>query len=49
MLSKKPVHASIDQVRITRDGDGAIIEHVDPGISNVRLTIGPQIRAMTDP
>ena len=48
MRSKKPIRARIDQVHITRDGDDAIVEYVDPGISNARLTIGPAIRAMTD-
>ena len=48
MRSKKPIRARIDQVHITRDGDDAIVECVEPGISNVRLTIGPAIRAMTD-
>ena len=48
MRKKKPVHARIDQVRITRDGNDAIIEYADPKISGTRLTIGPQIRSMTD-
>ena len=48
MRKKKTVHAMIDQVRITRDGDDAIIEYADPEISGTRLTIGPQITTMTD-
>ncbi len=48
MRKKKPVHALIDQVRITRDGNDAIIEYADPEISGTRLTIGPQIKSMTD-
>jgi len=48
MRKKKPVHALIDQVRITRDGNDAIIEYADPQISSTRLTIGPQIATMTD-
>ena len=48
MRKKKPVHARIDQVRITRDGNDAIIEYADPKISGTRLTIGPQIKSMTD-
>jgi len=48
MHKKKPVRALVDQVRITRDGDDAIIEYADPEISGTRLTIGPQIAAMTD-
>jgi hypothetical protein len=38
----------IDQVRITREGNDAIIDYADPGISGTRLTIGPQIVTMTD-
>ena len=48
MRKKKPVHALIDQVRITRDGNDAIIEYADPEISGTRLTIGPRIKSMTD-
>jgi hypothetical protein len=48
MRKKKPVRALIDQVRITRDGNDAIIEYADPEISDTRLTIGPQIKTMTD-
>jgi hypothetical protein len=45
---KKPTRAMIDQVRITRKGNDAIIDFADPGISGARLTIGPQIVTMTD-
>ncbi len=48
MRKKKPVRALIDQARITRDGNDAIIEYADPEISDTRLTIGPQIKTMTD-
>ena len=48
MRKKKPIPAVIDQVRITRDGNAAIIEYADPTISDTRLTIGPQIKTMTD-
>ena len=48
MRKKKPVRALIDQVRVTRDGNDAIIEYADPEISDTRLTIGPQIKTMTD-
>ncbi len=48
MRKKKPILAVIDQVRITRDGNDAIIEYADPTISDTRLTIGPQIKSMTD-
>ena len=45
MRKKKPVHALIDQVRITRDDNDAIIEYADPEISGTRLTIGRKLRA----
>jgi hypothetical protein len=48
MRKKKPIPAVIDQVRITRDGNDAIIEYADPTISDTRLAIGPQIKKMTD-
>ncbi len=48
MRTKKPTHVLIDQVRITRDGDIATIDHADPNLSGAHLTIGPQIAAMTD-
>ncbi|MGB6492575.1 MAG: hypothetical protein WBE62_07225, partial [Methylocella sp.] len=48
MRKKKPIPAVIDQVRITRDGNDAIIEHADPTIPETRLTIGPQMKTMTD-
>ena len=48
MRPKRPTHVLIDQVRISRDGDTASIDHADPSLSGVHLTIGPQIAAMTD-
>ena len=33
MRPKEPTHVVIVQVRITRDGDTATIDHVDPSIS----------------
>jgi hypothetical protein len=48
MRLKKPIRALIDQVRITRDGNDAIIDYADLEISSTRLTIGPQIKSMTD-
>ena len=48
MRLKKPTRAIIDQVRITRDGNDAIIDYADAGISGTRLTIGPDIATMTD-
>lgn len=48
MRLKKPVRASFDQVRITREGTTAVIDHADPTISGVNLTIGDAIHGMTD-
>jgi hypothetical protein len=45
---KKPRRASIDEVRITRKDHAATIEHADPTVSTVHLTIGPQIGSMSD-
>ena len=45
---KRPVHGVMDQVRITRDGNDAIIEYADSMIADTRLTIGPRIKRMTD-
>ena len=38
----------IEQVRITRQGDTAVIEYADPEIGNVHLKIGSEIAGMTD-
>ena len=46
--TRKTTPAVMDQVRITRDGNDAIIEYADPMISDTRLTIGSQIKRMTD-
>jgi hypothetical protein len=48
MRLKKPTRVSIDQVRITREGNDAIVDHADAGISGAHLAIGPEIAAMTD-
>jgi hypothetical protein len=44
----KPVIARFDEVIITRDGETAIIDYVDPAVASVNLTIGPRIVEMTD-
>lgn len=38
----------MDQVKISREGDKAIIEFLDPTIATTHLTIGPQVRQMSD-
>ena len=48
MRTKKPTRVSIEQVRITREGNDAIVDHAEAGISGAHLTIGPEIAAMTD-
>jgi hypothetical protein len=48
MRLRKPTRVLIDQVRITREGNDAIIDYADAGISGTRLTIGPDLATMTD-
>jgi len=48
MRLRKPTRVLIDQVRITREGNDAIIDYADAGIAGTRLTIGPDIATMTD-
>ena len=48
MCLKKPTRAIIDQVRITREGNDAIVDYANSGIAGTRLTIGPDIATMTD-
>ncbi len=38
MRPKKPTHVLIDQVRITREGNDAIIDHADANLSGARIT-----------
>jgi len=46
--TKRPRPASPDEVRITREGDTAIVEYADSSIRVVHLQIGPTLPAMTD-
>lgn len=48
MRIKKPRQASLDEVRITREEDTAVIENADPSVSVVRLVVGPALGSMTD-
>ena len=48
MRLKKPTHAIIDQVRITREGNDAIIDYADSGISGTRITVGPDIATIVE-
>ncbi len=45
---KKPRIARLDQVRISRQGEDAIIEFLDTEIATTHLTVGPQVQDMTD-
>ena len=49
MRSKRPRPASPDQVRITREGETAVIEYADPSVRVVNLQVGPSFAEMTDP
>jgi hypothetical protein len=48
MPKKKPRIARLDQVKLSRDGEDAIIEFLDPQIATTHLRIGPQVGQMTD-
>jgi hypothetical protein len=45
---KRPRIARLDQVRISRDGEDAIIEFLDSAVATTHLRIGPQVQEMTD-
>jgi hypothetical protein len=45
---KRPRIARLDQVRISRSGEEAIIEFLDPAIATTHLRIGPRVQDMTD-
>lgn len=45
---RRPRKASPDEVRITREGDTAIIDYADPSIMGVNLQFGPVLAEMTD-
>ena len=48
MRRKRPHVASLDEVRITREGDVAIIEYADERVWTTRLKLGPAVQHMTD-
>ncbi len=48
MRISKPRRASLDEVRISRDGDAAVIEFADPSASTTHFKIGRQVRQMSD-
>ncbi len=48
MRIKQPPQASQDEVKISREGDGAVIEFADPTISTTHFKIGRQVRQMSN-
>ena len=48
MRMKKPRRASMDEVKIAREGEDAIIENADPTVSVMHLKIGPAVQFMSD-
>jgi hypothetical protein len=48
MKRKERYFARLDEVRITREGDYAVIEYKEAGVPTTRLTIGPEIAGMSD-
>ncbi len=48
MRIRKPRHASQDEVKLSWDGDYAVIEFADPTISTTRLKIGSRIGEISD-
>jgi hypothetical protein len=45
---KRPRRASLDEVKISRNGDYADIEFADPTAGNMNLKIGPEVAWMND-
>ncbi len=45
---KKPQHASLDEVRIERDGEYAVITFVDEAIGGMHLRLGAEVQRMSD-
>jgi hypothetical protein len=48
MRYKKPRTATLDEVIISREGEYAVIEFREPGISTMNLKLGPKMKKMTD-
>lgn len=45
---KKPQQASLDEVRIKREGEDAVITFIDESIGGMHLRLGPEVQQMTD-
>lgn len=48
MREKRQFIASLDQVRITREDDTAVIEYADPRVRTALLKLGSTIHTMSD-
>ena len=48
MRKKRPREATPDEVRISRDGEDAIIEFIDDTIATTHLKLGAEVVEMTD-
>jgi hypothetical protein len=45
---RRPRIATLQEVRIAKKKEGAIIEFLEPGIASIHLTIGPGVAGMND-
>jgi len=48
MRFKKPYVASLNEVRIKKEGEYAVIRYREPDVGSVRLKIGPELEEMTE-
>lgn len=48
MRMKKPYIVTLNQVRISRQGEYGIIEYIEPDVFTTNLKIGPQVSRMSD-
>ena len=48
MRKKAPRRASLDEVKITREGEMAVIEHANLNVSVARVNVGSQLQTMSD-
>ncbi len=48
MRRRRPYVASLDQVRITRNGDEAVIEYADEKVWPTHFMLGSEVQRMTD-
>ena len=48
MQRKKPRPASVDDVKISRDREYAVIDYADEAIGGMQLHVGPEIANMSD-